>query len=172
LEEELVLFFYDVATLYFETGRQEILCQPGFSKVYHEYRRKNGERLIHGYSSAIASKDAHNREKGIERLRKSYHSDVLKKEHINKQGYNKFLTLKNEVTVVLDQSKIDADKLWDRLKGYITNTELPASEVIDQYHGLWVREACNLVKHRYECRQSHNRGQDDYHHTNQYAIKQ
>jgi predicted ATPase len=89
-----------------------------------------------GYSSAGASKDAHNREKSIERLRKSYNSGVLKKEHINKQGYNKFLRLENEVAVILDQSKIDADKLWDGLKGYITNTELPAWEVIDQYHGL------------------------------------
>jgi transposase len=110
------------------------------NKVYHEYRRKNGERLIPGYSSAGASMDAHNREKGIERLRKSYNSGVLKKEHINKQGYNKFLRLENEVAVILDQSKIDADKLWDGLEGCITNTELPAWEVIEQYHGLWVVE--------------------------------
>jgi transposase len=122
-------------------------------KVYHEYRRKNGERLILGYSSARASKDAHNREKGIERLRKSYNSGILKKEHINKQGYNKFLRLENEVAVVLDQSKIDADKLWDGLKGYITNTTLPASEVIDQYHGLWVVErAFRISKGNLEAR--------------------
>jgi transposase len=109
--------------------------------------------LIPGYSSARASKDAHNREKGIERLRKSYAGGILKKEHINRQGYNKFLTLENEVAVVLDQSKIDADKLWDGLKGYITNTTLPASEVIDQYHGLWVVErAFRISKGNLEAR--------------------
>ena len=30
--------------------------------------------------------------------------------------------------------------LWDGLKGYITNTNLPMEEVISQYHGLWVVE--------------------------------
>ena len=32
------------------------------------------------------------------------------------------------------------DSLWDGLKGYITNTDLPGKEVISQYHGLWVVE--------------------------------
>lgn len=29
---------------------------------------------------------------------------------------------------------------WDGLKGYLTNTDLAADEVITQYHGLWVVE--------------------------------
>lgn len=35
---------------------------------------------------------------------------------------------------------IAEDSRWDGLKGYVTNTSLPASEVIAQYHGLWVVE--------------------------------
>lgn len=41
---------------------------------------------------------------------------------------------------MLDQEKIDEDALWDGLKGYITNTSLDASKVIEQYNGLWVVE--------------------------------
>lgn len=42
--------------------------------------------------------------------------------------------------VSIDEDKIGADSRWDGLKSYVTNTGLPASEVIDQYHGLWVIE--------------------------------
>ena len=32
------------------------------------------------------------------------------------------------------------DAQWDGLKGYLTNTNLPAKDVYDQYNGLWVIE--------------------------------
>ena len=70
-----------------------MLAQEKASGTYHEYYRKNGERLIVGYSEQRAKKDAHNREKGIERLRKAYSSGVLTKASINRRGYNKFLTI-------------------------------------------------------------------------------
>ena len=35
---------------------------------------------------------------------------------------------------------IAEDERWDGLKGYVTNTDLNAKDVIDQYHGLWVVE--------------------------------
>ncbi len=34
---------------------------------------------------------------------------------------------------------------WDGLKGYITNTTLPAKEVYEQYNGLWVIERAYRV---------------------------
>ena len=64
-----------------------MLAQEKVSGTYHEYTRKNGERLIVGYSEQRARKDAHNREKGIERLRKAYSSRVLTKASINRRGY-------------------------------------------------------------------------------------
>lgn len=42
--------------------------------------------------------------------------------------------------VSIDEGKIAADEQWDSLKSYITDSDLPPSEVIDQYHGLWVVE--------------------------------
>ena len=74
-----------------------MLAQEKVSGTYHEYHRKNGERLIVGYSEQRAKKDAHNREKGIDRLRKAYSSGVLTKASINRRGYNKFLVTKGNL---------------------------------------------------------------------------
>ena len=98
------------------------------------------ERIIVGYSSKRAVKDAHNRDKGIQRLRKAYSSGKLTKQNINRKGYNKFLVIENDVMVNIDRAKIDEDTKWDGLKSYVTNTNMDASEVIRQYHGLWVVE--------------------------------
>lgn len=118
-----------------------------------EYKRKNGERLIVSYSDKRATKDASNRIRGVARLQKSYQSGVLRKDQINKRGYNKFLHIDKDVHVMLDEEKIAEDALWDGLKGYITNTSLDASRVIDQYNGLWVVErAFRISKGQLETR--------------------
>lgn len=94
------------------------------------------ERIIVSYSEQRAAKDRHNRDKGIQRLRKAYSSGKIKKQNVNQRGYNKFLVIENDVMVSIDEAKISADAQWDGLKSYITNTDLPASEVIGQYHGF------------------------------------
>ncbi len=58
-----------------------------------EYDKGGGKRLLVGYTEDRARKDAYNREKGIRRLEKAYRRGTLTKEHINKRGYNKFLTM-------------------------------------------------------------------------------
>lgn len=111
------------------------------------------ERIIVSYSEQRAAKDRHNREKGIQRLRKAYSSGKINKRNVNQRGYNKFLVIENDVMVSIDEAKISADAQWDGLKSYITNTDLPASEVIDQYHGLWVVErAFRITKGTLEAR--------------------
>lgn len=123
-----------------ESMRQWILSLPKAERLVHECRKANGDRLIVNYSESRAEKDAYNRKKGIERLQKAYRSGKLTKENINKRGYNKFLSISKDVEVTIDESKIAEDAQWDGLKGYITNTNLPQQEVINQYHGLWVVE--------------------------------
>ena len=96
--------------------------------------------MIVSYSDTRARKNAWNRNKGVERLRKAYAKGTLTKENVNKRGYNKFLDISRDVTVSINEDKIEEDMLWDGLKGYITNTDLPMEEVISRYHGLWVVE--------------------------------
>ena len=130
-----------------------ILSQEKATGVCHEYKRDNGERLVIGYSEQRAKKDAHNREKGIERLRKAYGSGVLTKASINKRGYNKFLSISRDVEVVINDAEIENDRKWDGLKGYVTNTGLEAEMVVAQYHSLWyVERAFRVTKGNLEAR--------------------
>lgn len=107
---------------------------------FHECTLANGDRLIVTYSSKRAEKDAFNRTRGVERLRKSFASGKITKDKINKRGYNKFLKIEDNVRVSICEDKIQEDALWDGMKGYVTNTKLPAQEVVSQYRGLWVVE--------------------------------
>ncbi len=114
---------------------------------------KDNARLIVGYSESRAKKDRYNRVKGVKRLRTAYKSGTITKENINKRGYNKFLELSDSVKVKISQAKISEDEKWDGLKGYITNTTLPAGEVCEQYNGLWVIErAYRITKGTLEMR--------------------
>lgn len=105
-----------------------------------EHRKENGQRLVVSYSDGRAKKNAHNREKGVERLRTAYANGTLSKDKVNKRGYNKFLDISKDIKVHIHEGKISEDAAWDGLKGYLTNTNLPAEKVIAQYHGLWVVE--------------------------------
>lgn len=120
--------------------KQWILSLEKQDKACYEHIRQEGERLIISYSENRAKKDAYNRDRGIERLRKAFKSGHITKQQVNKRGYNKFLEISKDIEVVISEQKIAEDCKWDGLKGYITNTDLDAERVIAQYHGLWVVE--------------------------------
>lgn len=113
---------------------------PHEDGLFHEKLLDNGDRLVVTYSSKRAAKDAYNRDKGVERLKKAYASGKITKNNINKRGYSKFLYIEDDIKVGICEDKIREDAAWDGLKGYITNTTLPAAEVVAQYQGLWVVE--------------------------------
>src|SRR5262245_26215368 len=66
-----------------------------------------GPRLIVSYSAKRARKDAHNRQRGLAKLRKRLGAGRLTKEHLNNRGYNKFLKLTGEMLVEIDESKVE-----------------------------------------------------------------
>ncbi len=106
-----------------------------------------GRRLIVAYSDRRARKDAHNRQRGLRRLRKRIGTGRMTKEHLNNRGYNKFLKLTGQVRVELDDAKIAQAARWDGLKGYLTNTDLPPDAVIENYGQLWhVEKAFRISK--------------------------
>lgn len=123
-----------------ETVRKWILSIEKEDNRVEEYLKRDGRRLVVSYSEARARKSAHNRDKGVERLRKAYAKGTLTKAQVNKRGYNKFLEISKDVHVSINDGKILEDAKWDGLKGYLTNTKLGKDEVIRQYHGLWVVE--------------------------------
>jgi len=112
-----------------------------------EMQHEKDRRLIVAYSDKRARKDAHNRGRGLAKLRKRVGSGRLTKEHLNNRGYNKFLKLTGEVVVEIDESKVEQAARWDGLKGYLTNTELSPGEIIENYGQLWhVEKAFRISK--------------------------
>lgn len=123
---------------------QALAMKDGDSLVI---RKEDKTRLIVTYSDKRARNDARNRERGLRKLRQKIKTGKLTKEHISKRGYNKFLTLKGEVEVEIDENKIAEDKQWDGLKGYITNTRLRAKSIVANYGHLWqIEKAFRISK--------------------------
>ena len=136
-----------------EQIKEWILQQDKTPGKFQEHRYGSNARLILGYSVERAKKDAHNREKGVARLRKAYANGKITKASVNKRGYNKFLEISKDIDVVISEDKIKEDSLWDGLKGYITNTSIAPEEVVEQNHGLWVVErAFRVTKGNLEAR--------------------
>jgi len=128
-----------------EEIKQWILSQDKIEGSFYELGKLPKSRLIIGYSDKRAKKDKYNREKGVKRLKKAFKSGTVTKENVNRRGYNKFLEISDNITVTINHQKIREDEKWDGLKGYLTNTELEAKEVYEQYRGLWVIERAYRV---------------------------
>lgn len=133
--------------------KEWILRQPKQDRQMIEYKKDGGRRLLVGYTEERARKDAYNRDKGIRRLEKAYKRGTLTKDNINKRGYNKFLRMEGDVSVSINYDKLEADAQWDGLKGYLTNTDIPVSDVYTAYHNLWqVERAFRISKSKIEIR--------------------
>ena len=77
----------------------------------------------------------------------------LTKGNINKSGYNKFLSMDGEVKVAINYKRVADDSIWDGLKGYLTNTDIPIQDVYTAYHNLWhVERAFSIAKSKIEIR--------------------
>jgi hypothetical protein len=104
-------------------------------------------KLIIAYSDKRAKKDQHNRKKGLERLEKQIKSGKLTKSNINNRGYNKYLKMDGEIKIEIDKNKFESDKIWDGLKGYVTNCKLTPNKIIENYKNLWhIEKAFRMSK--------------------------
>lgn len=55
--------------------------------------------------------------------------------------------------VTINYEKLEKDAKWDGLKGYLTNTNIPANDVYVAYHNLWhVERAFRIAKSKIEIR--------------------
>ena len=126
------------------TQIQALQLENGASATLH---KDNNTKLIISYSLARAKKHNANREKGITKLEKQIKTGKLTKAQINNKGYNKFLKMNGEIKIVVDLTKITADKKWYDLKGFMTNTNLSKEAVIENYGHLWqIEKAFRVAK--------------------------
>jgi transposase len=112
-----------------------LTLKDGESTTIKDIEKNN--TVVVSYSASRAKKDAYNREKAVEKLKKQIESGKLTKKQINNRGYNKFLKINEEVNIFLDEEKVKDDAKWDGLKGYITNTTLSKEDVLENYAHLW-----------------------------------
>ena len=87
-------------------------------------------RLICQYSTSRAAKDRSDREKQIEKAKTIISSPSRIS---NRFRFVKAINGKYKVNVTL----IEKAKLLEGIKGYLTNTDLTETEVIERYHDLW-----------------------------------
>lgn len=103
----------------------------------------NEQLFIVDYSPDRAKKDRMNREKLVKKLE----ARIAKGESVIRKS--KYVMVENTGKVTgIDSSKIEEEKQFDGLKGYVTtmkNTE--SEEIIKQYHNLWrVEKAFRMSK--------------------------
>ena len=68
--------------------------------------------------------------------------------------------MEKEVRIHLSKEKIEQDKQWDGLKGYITNSTLENDEIIENYKDLWqIEKAFRIAKSDLEIRPIYHRTQ-------------
>jgi transposase len=117
-----------------------------------------GIRLIISYSAARGRKDEVNRQRGLLKLERQIQKGKLTKTNINNRGYNKYLKMEGEIKIAIDHEKFEADKKWDGLKGYLTNTTLTKDEIIENYGHLWkIEKAFRVSKHDLKIRPIYHR---------------
>ena len=117
--------------------QKQILAQSLKDAESAAFNKTDNMRLIVSYSASRAHNDEHNRNRGLMKLEKALHKGKLTKRHINNKGYNKYLKLTGDIHIEIDYAKFNADKKWDGLKGYITNTQLDKQTIIEHYKQLW-----------------------------------
>jgi transposase len=111
----------------------------------------NKRRLVVTYNASNARKDAHDRQKAVDKLLSKIQKSKTNNpsELISNYGYKKFIKLTGDASFQIDDEKIEQAKQWDGLHGVITNQpDLDVQQIISQYHGLWQVEECfRISKH-------------------------
>lgn len=127
--------------------KKQILALTLKNGESHIIQKDEQNKIVISYSDSRAKKDEYNRKKGILKLEKLISTKKLTKNQINNKGYNKFLKMTGTIDVILDQAKIEQDKKWDGLKGYLTNTLLSKDDIISNYGHLWkIEKAFRVAK--------------------------
>ncbi len=126
--------------------------------VCDEKIRRIGLNRAIGIDVGVHLRAAHQRTAMVtklkERLSKQSANGELKAMH--NRGYQRFLTIEGEATVVVDEDKIAEAAMWDGLHGVYTShpaDRLAPATILALYHDLWqVEAAFRVTKHDLQVR--------------------
>ena len=144
-----------------KTIKEQVLDTSSYIQLNDNTKVKtinyDGKKLVVTHSLQRAKKDKFEREKAIKKLQARLKSSKSVKSQLSNNGYKKYLQLESsdtskstcDLSISLNQAKIDEDAQWDGLKGIVTNnTTLSNEELIHQYSNLWqVEESFRITKH-------------------------
>jgi len=113
------------------------------------FEDNTGKKIVVSYKADRARKDAYERDKAVDRLKKKLENKKNPKEYLANYGYKKFLKVDGNSHIELDEKKIEESKLWDGLHGVITNAQnISDREILQQYSNLWhIEESFRITKH-------------------------
>ena len=114
-----------------------------------QFEYQDNKKLIVSYKESRAQKDALDRAKAIDKLRKRLDQVRNPKEYLSNYGYKRYLKVSGESQIELDEAKVEEDSRWDGLHGVVTNAkDLSNEEILHQYINLWhIEEAFRITKH-------------------------
>ena len=111
------------------------------------------DRIVVHWSAKRARKDARDRAKQVEKLRRKWARHKSPKEFMSNRGYARFLDVKGG-KIALDEEKIEAEARWDGLHGVRTSlADASAETLLNAYRGLWqVEQTFRVTKHDLQVR--------------------
>lgn len=113
------------------------------------FEQKNHRTLLVHYDPKRARKDCHDRLESIEKLRKKLLKSKEPKSLLNNFGYKKYLEIRGETKLSLNEAKITEAARWDGRLGILTNLKNVEPEcLLTYYRGLWqIEESFRVNKH-------------------------
>lgn len=109
------------------------------------------QRLITVFSEERRRKDAYDREKALDNIRKLEGSPA--KAGLTSKLKKPFVKTNKDSRIEIDEDKIKQSIKFDGYFGFITNTDLTTKAVISQYKGLWqVEQSFRITKHNLKIR--------------------
>lgn len=109
------------------------------------------DRLVVNWSAKRARRDAHDRQRHIDKLRRQCQRSRKPHAFLSNRGYAKYLKIDGDARVELNEDRIAAEARWDGLHGVRTSlaeADASATEVLNHYRGLWqVEQTFRVSKH-------------------------
>ena len=115
------------------------MSEEGWYKVIEHEK----SRIIVTYSPTRARKDAHKRDKAIEKLQRKLNRS-RKPSNFSSRGSGHFLSFSDNGDVAIDEARIKEAANWDGLHAILVHgaDDLNAQDVIARYHQISKIEAC------------------------------
>lgn len=107
------------------------------------------DKIIVTYSRQRSLKDKKDRDKMLCKLKKKLNTNRSAKSLLGNNGSRKFLKLREDSKVSIDEMKLEKEALWDGLSGVVTNaSDLGPEQIFSHRSGLWqVEETFRVSKH-------------------------